>query len=81
MKRTFMVVGGLLIALLGFVGCARRVTIRPDLVVSRNQPDWVIRRPPEPIHQAVTDSMLSPAIAPATETPPSPAPINAAPAR
>jgi hypothetical protein len=70
MKRTLVVVvGGALLALVGSAGCARHVTIHPDLVISRNQPDWTIRREP------AQGPQVGPALMPA------PAPASAAPAR
>ncbi|HJX65580.1 MAG TPA: hypothetical protein VJ860_16700 [Polyangia bacterium] len=81
MKRTLMVVGGALLVLVGSAGCTRHVTIHPDLVVSRNQPDWVIRRAPGQVPQAAPAPVTAPAPAPATSAPPVPAPAPAAPAR
>ena len=60
---------GILVLWMVGTGCARKVTLAPELVYSRNDPDWVIRAQP-----AAAAPAAPPAAAPAAPSTPAPAP-------
>jgi len=73
---------GILVALTISASCARKVTIAPDLVYLRNDPDWMIKaQPAAPAAPASAPApgSAAPATAPGTPTP-APAPGGTAPA-
>ena len=64
---------GILVLWMVGTGCARKVTLAPELVYSRNDPDWVIRAQPAATPPAAAPA-APPAPAPAAPSAPAPAP-------
>jgi hypothetical protein len=59
---------GLVVLLVLAAGCGRKVTLAPERVYSRNDPDWVIRAQPA----AAAPAAPAPVAAPAPAAPSSP---------
>jgi hypothetical protein len=54
-----------------FSGCARRVTLDPEIAAARNAKDWTIKREPgRPAAAAAPTTAKQPAAAPASDAQP-----------
>jgi hypothetical protein len=61
---------GIAVLLMFGAGCARKVTLAPELVYSRNDPDWVIRAQPAATAPAAPAPGAAPTPAPSSPSSP-----------